>query len=621
MNTTHSIHRRVLPALLVLAAVFLMPAIAQAQQFAWLNGKLLGIFKSTMTVGAASRSGTPQPQLVGAGAGQGDNPEFPGASGAVGVNDDGNLNFPRRDQLLTAPMTWTGELTLRHSSGQGVFLRVRAWYDMVLESRNVPHGSGMTSYTPNTRLTDAGNIGAAKFTGIDIYDAFFFGHYKVGGTRMLLRVGRQALDWGEGLFYPGINSVNPMDFAWATTTGARIANGGKLPVSRVYANVVGPAGFNIDGFVNLEFRNSVMPGCGTYFSTLDDGFNPGCNIATAAGLPDRPSALLVKTKNYFNGKLYPNGVYPNGAPDCPNCTMEPSRWSGWGVSAKKFVEPIGTEIGVYYADYTNPFPNNAPVVGTDALTFAINTNFQPVKSFAVSASTGVRNLALSGQFTRTLDFPAQRNAPAFIEGSLSGIGPYGYMKTEYVGREAPGYFPLNINQLQYGGIWQIGRYIGLSDATIIAEADMQWNTNQPPLDGPGAERLVRAGNFGLASWNQNGYTCTTGPLSNGIINSCDVDGFTTPFSMGYKVRFTTTTPQFSKGITMTPAFTIGHDISGYSADFAITGGRIAYGATLRTDIRAQYFMELGASWYRRGTAYDPVRDRGQYSFVFGWNIR
>jgi len=72
---------------------------------------------------------------------------------------------------------------------------------------------------------------------------------------------------------------------------------------------------------------------------------------------------------------------------------------------------------------------------------------------------------------------------------------------------------------------------------------------------------------------------------------------------------------------MTPAFTIGHDITGYSADFAITGGRIAYGATLRTDIRAQYFMELGASWYRRGTAYDPVRDRGQYTFVFGWNIR
>ena len=59
MNITHSIHRRILPAILVLAAVLCAPAIAHAQQFAWFNGKLLGIFKSTMTIGAASRSGTP----------------------------------------------------------------------------------------------------------------------------------------------------------------------------------------------------------------------------------------------------------------------------------------------------------------------------------------------------------------------------------------------------------------------------------------------------------------------------------------------------------------------------------------------------------------------------------
>ena len=98
------------------------------------------------------------------------------------------------------------------------------------------------------------------------------------------------------------------------------------------------------------------------------------------------------------------------------------------MSVRKFVEPLATEIGVYYADYTNPFPNNAPVVGTDALTFAINTNYQPIKSFAVSASTGLRNVTLSAQLTRHWDYPAQRNAPAFIEGSLNGVGPYGYLK-------------------------------------------------------------------------------------------------------------------------------------------------------------------------------------------------
>lgn len=615
-TTTARTTLRILTALAIVAAAAVP---ADAQEFALFKGKVMGVWKSTFTVGGATRSGKPQTQLVGAGAGQGDNPEFPGASGGVGVNDDAQLNFPHRDELVSAPMTLTSELSLLHTSGQGVFLRVRAWYDMVLMGKNVPHGSGMNSYTANSRLVDKGNLGAAKFSGIDIYDAYYYGNFKAGGTKYLVRIGRQALDWGEGLFYPGINGVNAYDLAWATTTGARIANGGKLPVNRLYGNVALPGGLTVDAFYNLEFRSTVMPGCATYFSGLDNGFHPGCNLATAAGLPDK-TALLVKTKTYYNGKLGANGVFPNGGPDAANATRAPDWNSGWGVSGHKFLERIKTELGVYYADFTNPFPINSPVVGTDALTFAINTHYEPVKAWAVSAGTGVRNAALGAQLTRFLGYPSQRNAPAFIEGSLSGIGPYGFMKTDYVGREAPGYFPLNITQLQYGGIWQIGRVIGRTDTTLIGEAQMQWNTNLPPIDGPDAERLVRAGNFGLASWNQQGYVCDPGPLSNGIINSCELDGFTTPFAMGYKLRLQTNVP-VKPGVTLTPALTFGHDITGFSGDFAITGGRVTYGAFLRMDVRNVYFLELGGSWYRRGTTYDSMRDRGQYTFVWGYNLR
>ena len=611
--------RRALPAALALAALLLAAGPARANQFALAQGKVVGVWKTTLTLGTGFRGGTPQPQLVGAGAGQ--TGEFPGATGGVAVNDDAQLNFPNHGDLFAAPLTLTSELTLRHKSGQGVFGRVRAWYDLRLESYDAPHGNGPNAYTPGIRLEDANNIGAGKFKGIEFYDLFYFGNFRAGDTRFAVRVGRQALDWGEGIFYPGINSINPYDFAWLTTTGARIANGGKLPVNRVYANVVGPAGFNIDGFFNLEFRESHMPACGTYYSGLDDGFQPGCNIATAAGLPDRPAALAVKTRNYYNGKLYPNGVYPDGGPDAPNATRKPS-WedSGWGVSVRKFVEPLATEFGVYYADYTNPFPNNAPVVGTDALTFAINTNYQPIKTLAVSASTGLRNLALSAQLTRHWDYPAQRNAPAFIEGSLSGLGPYGYLK-DNPNREMPGFYKMNILQLQYGGAWQFGRLVGLNDATLVAEALMSWNTNNPATDGPNAERLLRAGNFGLASWSEEGYTCNPGPLENGIVNFCDVDGFQTPFAMGYKMRAQTVLPQFGPNISLSPYLTFTHDITGWAADFSIQGGRVTYGAGFRADIRQTYFVEASALWYRRGTPYDPMRDRGQYTVVVGYNLR
>ena len=618
MTTTSSTHTRALPAILVLAAMLLAPASAQAQQFAWFDGKLLGIWKSTFTVGGAIRGSDADPQLIGAGAGQGDDPEFPGASGGVGVNDDPNMNFKKGD-LVSAPMSLLSEVTLRHSSGQGVFVRVRAWYDMTLESKDVSHGNVTGGYETNTRLDDSGFIGAAKFKGIDIHDAFFFGNYKVKETRFLLRVGRQALDWGEGIFYPGIAAVNPYDVAWMQMTGARPANGGKLPVNRIYGNVVGPAGFNIDGFFNLEFRGSPIGGCGTWYSLNDQGTQPGCNVASAAGLPD-VTAKIAKNKSWWQGTLYPAGIYPDGAPDSPVAYKAPSRWSGYGVSVRKFVEPLKTEIGVYFTEYTNPTLTIGPVVGTDALTFGVNTYFvEGVKAFAVSASTGVRNLALGAQLTRTLDMPAQRNAPAFIEGSLSGIGPYYYMKAQPNTQQA-GSFPINVTQAQFNGTWQFGRHVGLSDALLIAETDMQWATNHPGSQGPNAERFGRYGNFGLAGWDQQGYACNPEQLSNGIINSCDVDGFGTPFAMGYKIRAQTTSPQVGPGLTFTPALTLGNDVAGYSTDGAILAGRLAVSAFLRVDLRQRAFLELAGTWYRQA-AYDPLRDRSLYTVVYGINLR
>jgi hypothetical protein len=616
-KTAHDL--RALPAAFGVAALLLAPAAAGANQFALAKGKVVGVWKTTLTLGAGFRAGTPQAQLVGAGAGQ--SGEFPGAAGAVGVNDDAQLNFPEYGDLFAAPMSLTSELTLRHSSGHGIFVRARAWYDLRLESYDAPHGNSANAYTPDIRLVDTGNIGAGKFKGIDIYDAVYFGHFRAGQTRFLVRVGRQALDWGEGIFYPGINNINPVDSAWATTIGARIANGGKLPVARVYANVAGPAGLILDGFVNLEFRESVMPACGTYSSGVDNGFQPGCNIATAVGMIDREAALQVKTKTYYNGKLYPNGVYPDGAPDAPNATREPSNWSGWGVSARKFVEPLATEIGVYYADYTNPTPRNAPVVGADAdaLTFAVNTNYAPIKTFAVSASTGLRNLSLSAQLTRHWDYPAQRSAPAFIEGSTSGKGPYYWMQS-YPNQEVPGYYKMNMLQLQYGGVWQFGRLIGLTDATLAGEALMSWNTNNPPTDGPNAERLLRGGNFGLANWSEQGYVCDPGPLENGIINYCGIEGFQTPFAMGYKLRAATVLPQMGP-VSLLPYLTFGHDITGYAADLSITSGRISYGLGFRADVRQTYFIEASALWYRRSPTYDTLRDRGQYTIAIGYNLR
>ena len=142
-------------ASLVLAALLAVPA--HATEFALGEGSWVGVWKTTLTQGVGVRNGVAQAQLVGAGAGQtypagtfpgspgGIPMEFPGAHGGVGVNDDAQLNFKYGD-VFSAPLALSSELSLRHRTGQGLFVRVRAWYDLALESQNTRHGNSPGGY-------------------------------------------------------------------------------------------------------------------------------------------------------------------------------------------------------------------------------------------------------------------------------------------------------------------------------------------------------------------------------------------------------------------------------------------------------------------------------------------
>jgi len=139
MKTSPNLNpRRV--CVVVLALLAFVPSPTRAGQFGLFGGKVAGVWKSTMTVASGYRAvDVTDPQLIGAGAGQ--NGEWPGAQGAVGVNDDPQLNFPHSGDRYSSPAMLVSELSLFHQSGQGIFIRVRGWYDMALEGENVPHGT------------------------------------------------------------------------------------------------------------------------------------------------------------------------------------------------------------------------------------------------------------------------------------------------------------------------------------------------------------------------------------------------------------------------------------------------------------------------------------------------
>ncbi len=92
---------------------------------------------------------------------------------------------------------------------------------------------------------------------------------------MHLRGGNQVINWGEGLFFQnGLNSINPVDLAALRRPGSQLKEA-LLPVPLLFANFGITDSLNLEVFYQLQWRETVLEGCGTYFAS-NDLIQDGC---------------------------------------------------------------------------------------------------------------------------------------------------------------------------------------------------------------------------------------------------------------------------------------------------------------------------------------------------------
>ena len=130
-----------------------------------------------------------------------------------------------------------------------------------------------------TELNDDGFNDYAKFSGIELLDAFIYGEFELGDMYLDARLGRQVVSWGESTFIRGgINAINPIDVAAFRRPGAEIKEG-LLPVSMLYANLAVTDTLSAEAFYQLKFEETAIDGCGTFFSA-NDLTAEGCDTLT-----------------------------------------------------------------------------------------------------------------------------------------------------------------------------------------------------------------------------------------------------------------------------------------------------------------------------------------------------
>ena len=199
--------------------------------------------------------------------------------------DDGNRNFDRG--LISNRIDWLSEFDLVYAKKYGMRVSAAGWYDSVYNRRNdndspatANRFSGpYNSFNPTTRTLHGRDA--------ELRDAFVFGRFDVGDTRLNLRAGQHSLLWGESLFFGGnaiAGAMAPVDVIKLATMPSMPFKEAIMPVPQVSAQWQLSPQVSVGAFYQFRWKANRLPAAGSYFSGLD--FQPaGGEALLINGLP------------------------------------------------------------------------------------------------------------------------------------------------------------------------------------------------------------------------------------------------------------------------------------------------------------------------------------------------
>jgi hypothetical protein len=589
---------------LAIAAALAVSSPAHAVDFEW--GDWSGSWDNTISYGISWRGADQDEKLIGKGNG--------GTAQAI-LTDDGDLNFEKGD-IFSNIIKGTSEIEI--DNGQfGGFARIKYWYDFEMMNNGKPHGHVPNNYVAGAKLNDADFHDLAKFSGLYLLDLFAYGTFDIGDMPLDVRLGRQVVNWGEATFIQGINVLNPIDVNAFRRPGAEIKEG-LLPVNLVYANLGMGAGWSLEGFYQIKWEETVIDGCGTYFSDVDFAAQ-GC------------SGLIAPEVEIAPGVWLPDSTlqYINNAKRDPY-TDKPSNGGQFGIAVRKYVEQIDTEFGLYYQNLHNRTPVINSVYSTVGFTEgsvlggnSVPTLYQiaypeDTHIWGLSFATNIGTMALSGEISYKTGLPVGVNGTTQLTAALGVLATQGAFCGTATGDAVYGQFGDRACSA-FGGFAATGYGDALGyDRFDVTQAQTTaiyfWD------QGLGAERVSFAGEVAwinvadlpAISVMPYGRNPTFGAPTN--LGGPSNEGFVTSNSWGYRLRASANYPNVFAGVELTPSIAWAQDVNGTSPTPAFIDGRKALSLALGANYLTKYRASVAYTWYMGGYANTQV-DRDFFSFT------
>jgi len=575
-------------------------------------------FTTQITLGASWRAGNADKDLIAGANVKGDTDPTDNAS--TSVADDGDLNYQKGD-MFSMIANVRHDLSIEYKN-VGAFTRVKYWYDHALADKDVPHGNSLNNYAPNEPLEDDQFSDLAQAHAIELMDAYVYGSFELGSMPLDLRVGRQVLSWGESTFIQnGVNIINPADVSALRRPGAELKDA-LLPVGMLYGSIGVTPDFTVEAFVQYEWEQTQLEGCGTFFSSNDVAAE-GCNKLTLYSASNRTASDTIAV-NQQGINTHENAFDVDGyaarEPD-----EEPGDGGQRGMALRYFAESLNnTEFGLYYVRYHSRTPfysvRKSGASGSGEGPRYFFEYPEGIEVYATSFNTTALGWAVSGELSYRPHMPLQINTSDLLQPVVSGAATWSPMYDEISvtpeGGIVHGYKDdVEFTQLQFTFVKFFDRILGASRLSFVSEVGFDWLGGLPENSDV---RFERSPTFGAGTSVPGATACnaTSGIIPNINPSNCTKDGYLSDFAWGYRMRGVLEYPDVFAGVTLKPGLAWSHDVEGWAPSPNFNEGSKAISVSLDAEYLSNYTASISYTDYDGGD-YNVLRDRDFYSLSVG----
>ncbi|MEE2730898.1 MAG: DUF1302 domain-containing protein [Pseudomonadota bacterium] len=592
--------------------------------------------------------------------------------------DNANLNW-KKGSTFSEMLKVTMDVELNYRNF-GAFIRGKAYYD-----HRIVNGDGVSD-TPAYYQQIGNPFGSVVGNELepnqsdgrsaDIMDAFIWGDWYVNDMPLNVRLGRQVINWGEGIFFAnGINSINPVDVNALLAPGSEVKDA-LIPLGSLYGSIGLTNSLTLEAFYMLEWKETELPACGTFFSP-SDLVGPGC----------------------YNG-FVPYGMELHAAPEPAVFTApadwvtlprvgdsEPDNGGEFGIALRYFADSIQTEFSFYYMNLHSRLPvisghyanvddfvaffNSNPVLNPGGATLPQGMSLSDLRTTLVGATGNplatafllpfgdyyldyVEDIPLIGaSFNTTFDFglpggatavsgeiSMRKDQPFALEDGDSLAGAVGlpaltcydapvpydcYSKFE-PGDQNVGYYETDYYQAEIAFIHFFDQILGASRWTAILDIAGSY-TDLPAKDkallNSSYNATLNFPNLPPVDQTIQGvvpipYEDFLNSLALSIPNSAgspEKNAYPTSGAWGYKMRFTGEYNNVFAGVNLKPTVSFSHDVYGYSASPVsnFLQNRKALGLSLEAIWLNDYSVQASYTSFYGNEPYNQLADKDYYS--------